>query len=149
MLLSVQGVPVAGREIRDRLRQIDPALDLLWHQRPDGGAHWAICHRWEKTDPRWAMVARGEMPLDGAFDILGNLPPDCPADQAYGYVVTTFVRGDKANVKKLLERVHAYNTGVKEAAWAQVMDPAMEHIETRGSRGVIPKVFLGNGKKTA
>lgn len=125
LLLTDRGLPAPPQDIVRRLRQIDADLGLVW---VEGPKCWAFTIRWRPTDRRQEKRQRGEIAPDGDFDILGYLPADCPADEAFGYFVKSAKRlnGTPDEVNALLSKVHHYNDGVTREQNAAVEEYAGE-----------------------
>ena len=136
MILSDQGVPYAPSDIVTRLRQVNPRLGLLWRNGWNG-AHWALVMEWDESDRRRSRVRSGELAPDEAHDILAFLPPDCSADQAYGYLVNAFRASSEENTRKLLDRVHTYNDNVLKAHEESALSDALNWAEVRGRNLVV------------
>lgn len=137
MITTSQGIPVAPSEIRSALKRVDERLDLL-HMKPPIGAGgiiqpnlgtWAFVMRWREDDPRRAMIRRGEMAPDADFDYLGEIPVDCPIDQAYSYFVAHVNRHREGDVASLRERVERWNRAAQAQAADATREIAMEALD--------------------
>jgi len=128
MLLNAAGLVEPPAGIVDRLHEIDPKLGVLFGTQSQ---RWHLTYDWPDTDPRWQFVQNGSVPRAKAFDILCQLPEDCSADEAYGYLVATFKRlGDKDDIKRMLDRVHMYNKQREDELLRPHRELANELIET-------------------
>lgn len=150
--------PEAPPEAVRRLKQIDPNLNLKFVEFPspdddrDGPRWWALALDWEEHDPRRAMIARGELG-NAPFDILGYLPLDCGAHEAYGYVENCLLaHKTRPDVGAMVARLGQWNANQSDVNLAPTLELAQELIETNaktmfekeGKR--IPKVFQ-SGKR--
>lgn len=131
-ILTAQGVPAAAKHIKDRLAEIDPALGLAimsWPEPPF--ERWAVTLHWPAQDPRRVAVREGTLAPDKAFDVLLVLPVDCPPEQAYGYLTNALKAwsGSKAEVGRLLDRVHHYNAAQQQRILAPTTELAEELIQ--------------------
>jgi hypothetical protein len=106
-------------EVQERLAQIDPRLAVVPKQRSvyDKGAEddrqqlqwiWYVVLKWPEGDPRWRMVQYGQQSPENAFDILGQLPADCPLEQIPGYLANQISRRN-GHPAKLAEQVATWN----------------------------------------
>lgn len=143
--------PEAPADILARLRQIDSRIGLLWSPKTRDNltgetatyGHWMITYDWHPDDKRWSMVRQGEMAREDARDSIGNLPPDCAAEQAYGWFVQNVKRwnGSKDDVTRLLSRAHHFNAEREKEIMASTMDYADELIHANA-----PSLFRSIGK---
>lgn len=157
-LVTAQGVPTAAKAIKDRLVEIHPQLGLCLMPWPDPPfERWAVTYWWDDSDPRRAGVRDGSLAPDRAFDILLILPEDCPPDQAYGYLVNSLKAwsGSRADIAKLLDRVHHYNAKARQAAVQETVDLAEELLTAnaktlfREEKGHIPSTRRPDRKAQA
>lgn len=106
-------------EIQDRLKLIDQRLYIQPTQRTifDSGAEydrpstewmWYVVLKWPENDPRWRMVQNGQVSPDMAFDLLGQIPIDCPLDQVPGYL-SKQLRTRNGHPAKIVNDVAAWN----------------------------------------
>ena len=137
MIYGLDHQPVPPSEIVRRIKQVHPSLGLKWapgcfwsEKRQRMVDSWAITEEWPENDRRRQQARDGKLPLDECHDIIVFLPEDCSADEAYGYIVNKMVanRG-KESIKKLLERMHAYNAQQKAANTKEHDDLTNELIE--------------------
>lgn len=148
-ILGLDHQPIPPSGIVDRIRQVDPHLDLMWGEGAFGAPGWWVIYRWPESDKRRSMIARGEMHPADAWDWFARLPPDCPVDQAYGYIVNAFRSSGHKEAKRLLGRTGEYNREVQRAHVQPILDDAMNMIEVNASKlfakeyGEIPKVRMG------
>src|SRR5215204_1676458 len=98
MLIIPGGASHVPQEIQDRLKEIDPRLYIVPKQRStlDCGAEgdrtglqwvWYVALKWPEQDPRRRMIQVGQIDPESAFDMLGEIPTDCPLEQVPGYLV--------------------------------------------------------------
>ena len=125
LLLTDRGLPAPPQDIVRALRQIDNDLGLMWVA---GSNCWAFTIRWRATDTRQQKRQTGEIAPDADFDIMGYLPADCPADQAYGYFVKSVKRmtGTPDEINAMLSKVHHWNDAVAREQNAAVEEYAGE-----------------------
>lgn len=153
MILDAGGRPLATHDsyrapdppadILARLHQIDPKLGLLWSPKTRDNVtgeivllpHWMLTMGWRDDDPRWAMVRRGDMAPGDAFDRIGDLPPDCAVEDAYGWFVANVKRwrGDKDEVTRLLSRAHHFNAQREKEIMDDTLSYADELIEANAT----------------
>lgn len=130
--------PVPSSEIQSRLRQIDPSLFLKWVEgAPSLGVqpHWGVCQKWEPNDPRYAHIRAGDVAPDDDYDLVANLPDDCSADEAYGWIVNGLRRfTSKEDLQRLLNRASEYNKNRQNAIFDAVHEEANNRIEVQGHR---------------
>lgn len=141
--------PLPPSDVVDALKRVDDRLDLKYvvYGHRDGinmnrDERWAIILRWGENDERRIMIQRGQMPEEGAFDILSYLPIDCPVADAFSY----FAAGAKQfhrpkDVERLLSRVHKFNEATTSDALKETTDLAEELISTNA-----PTLFEKEGK---
>lgn len=132
--------PLPPSDVQRRLQQIDPGLFIKWI---DGSAQlglpasWGVCQKWEMNDPRRKRIYAGEISPTDDHDLIVQLPADCTADEAYGYIVNKLRRyhdSDREDFKRLLSRVTEYNKGRQDALFDDVHSEALNMIELRGGR---------------
>lgn len=146
LTLDLAGNPTPPSDMVRRLKQIDPLMGVRFVAY--GGAlgntqnWWAITMDWSPTDPRQKMIQAGMMNPDYAFDIICQLPLDCPVDSAYGYVVQGFKSiANKDESLRLLNRATEYNASVIEKGKQEVMDLAIELVQANA-----PTLLAEQGK---
>lgn len=163
MLVDTSGLPLVVREehppdppadILARLRQIDSAIGMRWSPKTRDDVtgeivllpHWIVTIGWRESDPRWAMVQRGTTAREDACDRLLDLPPDCSAEEAYGYFVNQVKRwnGSKDEVTRLLSRAHHFN----EKREQEIMNDALEYADALIEANA-PTLFQSIGKTFA
>lgn len=145
MLVSPLGIPLAPSHVIERLHQIDPDLGLVWIGLPDI-PQWGVTLKWPQSDPRRVEIRKGNLREEDAHDILAPLPPDCNAEEAYGYITRYFKQAsDSGNerARKLLDRVHAYNKQAKQEALRETTEYAQELLEANAGT-----LFRNEGKTT-
>lgn len=142
MLVDGRGRPLPPAEITRRLQQIDPALHLRFVQDGDSG-WWALAETWRQGDERYKLVQNGAMHPDDNWDMLGFLPKDCGADQAYGYLVNTLQSRahTKDTAKKLLDRVHLYNKANESSVMEEMEAVAIEEADRQLGKKYTTKVY--------
>ena len=112
----------------ERLKQIDPGFSLLFGMKSQC---WHITLDWPPNDPRRELVRRGELDPVRSFDILCTLPPDCSADEAFGYLVNNLRQlRDKGDIQRLLDRADMYNKKQQEELMKPHRELAEELVET-------------------
>lgn len=147
MLYSPDHRPIPPADLQRRLAQIDPHLELRWEENGVGGPGWWLIYRWAANEPRRKHILAGAMDPDADFDLYAQLPKDCPAEQAYGYLVRSFRSSGSPEAKRLLDRVSEFNRERTDAIWQPVMEEAYEMIEANSRTlfaekyGTIPKSF--------
>lgn len=118
-LIIPGGQSVIPQDVTDRLKQIDPKLKIVAKQRTvfDSGAEgdrpelqtvWYVVMEWPENDPRWRMVQWGQVSPDNAFDLLAQLPADCPIEQVPGYLARQLKRSN-GHAKHLCDEVALWN----------------------------------------
>lgn len=134
MLYDAAGSPVAPPEIERRLKQVHDGLTLRWMAAGAGDSYWAVCCRWEESDPRWQRVQSGQIPESQAVDMVTMLPVDCPVSEAYGYFVNGVRAGSTTSVRRLLDRVEEWNREAQDAAWEQeIGQPLQAYVEAKAA----------------
>lgn len=145
-ILGLDHRPIPPHEIVERIKRIDPCLDLMWGEGSFGPPGWWLIYRWPEHDSRQRWVRDGTYGREDAFDWFARLPEDCPVDQAFGYVVNAFRDSAHPEAKRMLGRTGEYNKRVTDSHWAPVIEDAHQMIEDnaatlfKGEKGVIPKV---------
>lgn len=135
VLFNSAGQPEPSPETSRRLRAIHAGLFLKFLG--DSEPFWAVCMTWEPEDRRWATVQSGEVNPSRAFDIIGYLPMDCPAEQAPGYLERMFRTFPRDDVRKMADHVEEYNAtapvaAAAEEALAEALDMPVEAPRKRG-----------------
>ena len=139
VLLNSAGQPEPPTHMVARLRALHAGLHLkfLTHT----GEHWAICLTWPPDDRRWEYIQTGATDPASAYDIIGYLPVDCPADEAPAYLERTFRQYPKDEVRNMADHVHAYNADAPvAAAIEQALTEALESPIVPKKRGRPKKV---------
>lgn len=120
VLYNAQGRPEPPSDVVARLKQISPLLDLQYVGWPVEGElrwWWAVTGQWRPDDPRWQSVREGVLTPAEARDLVCQLPPDCSADEAVGYMQQQVAsRGD--DTRKFLRDIDAWNTRQQNAVIA-------------------------------
>lgn len=139
MITDLSGKPYAPAEIRSALKAIDERLDII-HVKPPVGSQgirqetgtWAYILRWPEDDKRRARIRSGELPIDADYDYLGEIPFDCPVDQARTYF-ETYVRRFPADVTKgvqeIRERVNQWNVQNQEEVARHARELGLEMLD--------------------
>ena len=139
MLLNQRGLPEPPSHMLERLKAIDPGFGLLFGFK---SGCWNITLDWPLNDPRRKFIQRGEVAPTRSFDILTQLPPDCSADEAFGYLVNNLRRlQDKGDIKRLLDRADMYNKRQQDELLKPHRELAEELIETNAKT-----LFRNEGK---
>ena len=144
MLVDARGRPLPPQEIQARLAQIDPALHLRFVDEGEGG-WWALAETWKLGDPRYKLIQNGGMNPDDNWDLIAQLPKDCSADEAYGYLVRNLQRSaqTKEHARDMLNRIHLYNKQRSDSVMKESMDYADEVLDANA-----PTLFQDFGKTT-
>lgn len=139
-LYGADGTVQPPSEIVRRLRAVDPHLALRLN--PSGRGWWLV-REWGEREPRRAMIQRGEMPADGAWDLLCEIPLDCDVWQVPGYLQTLRRVNGKEDVQRMLDEMDRYNDALREDAIEAAIADTMERAEHRAERGfgALPRVF--------
>src|SRR5574343_1409912 len=90
VLLNAQGRPQPPSDIVARLKEISPLLEVKYVGLPVAGElkyWWTVLGKWRPDDPRWQSVHQGLLTEEDAYDLVCQLPPDCPVDEAVGYLI--------------------------------------------------------------
>lgn len=142
MIFARDGSPAAPTYVVDGLKRIHPSLDLQYLAFPDPqgntAAWWALVERWGDNDPRLEKVKKGELADGSAYDILGFLPLDCTADQAYGYVLNALRSNNTEQFSKHLNRIDKFNKDVVKKVKEEVHEMAEEIVKANS------KTLMGN-----
>lgn len=124
------------QDIQDRLKAINPRLKVVPKQQGvyDSGAEdlrqslrwvWFVVMTWPEGDPRWQRVKYGQVDPDMAFDVLGQLPPDCPLEQVPGYLSNQIKRSN-GHPGDLCDKIAQWNTDQSIRNGAPVSEFAAE-----------------------
>lgn len=139
MLLNSRGHQEASSDIQRRLKQVHPALNMVWM--PAMG-RFALTYAWPESDPRWQKVQRGELGMDACYDLWGWAPDGMRDEDAYQFLVQTLRRNTgNEDARKLLDRVYAYNNDVSAARDQLIVDDAEEYTRVHA-----PTIFAEVGK---
>lgn len=137
LLVNSAGVPEPSSDIQRRLKQVHHGLSLRYT--PAAQQCWLITMDWERNDPRWEMVKRQEMDPKDTWDVIGYLPVGCSPDEAPSYLEKSLRSYPKEEVKRLGERIHHYNDGLRtthiETAMHEVMQGNPAEFESRKVTG--------------
>jgi len=141
MLITPRGEPVPPQSVVRRLAAIDERLTIRWVPSV-GGAYWAICETYRRGDERWALVQRGELREQEAFDILCMLPPDASSEEAEGILLRRFGRVEHAasEAQAQVERIARANAQQKQAhvdAFLREQEEKHERFTTHDAELVI------------
>lgn len=143
LVTNLNGAPEAPRDILDRLRRVDPALSMRWMPDLDRSS-WALTWEWPLSDPRWSRVQSGDISRESAYDILGYLPVDCPAEQAGGYVEKHLKQYPKEDIRKLYQKVQHWNTvEVPAQQTQQVIADTMDDVARQRRRKQGRRIVVG------
>lgn len=118
-LIIPGGGSFVPQEVQDRLKKIDPRMKIVPKQtlKMDSGADgdrtelqwvWNVALGWPENDPRWRMVQVGQVDPEMAFDLLTQIPPDCPIEQIPGYLARHLTRRN-GHPGKICDEVAAWN----------------------------------------
>lgn len=124
-LVKIDGSPLPPSDVIRGVQRVDPSLDMIYLAIPK---QWAVVAPWRLSDPRHAMVQKGELGAGRAYDIVTILPQDCPVDDAESYLRRGLRQSSRDDVLKMLDRVSEFNErridDAAESAVANVMDDA-------------------------
>lgn len=139
MLLNSRGHREVSSDIQRRLKQVHPALNMVWMPAMQ---RFALTYAWPEGDLRWQKVQRGELGMDACYDLWGWAPEDMRDEDAYQFLVQTLRRNTgNEEAKKLLDRVYAYNQDVSNARDQAIVDDAEEYTRVHA-----PTIFAEVGK---
>lgn len=127
MLLTATGTPAVSPGLLARLTAVDERLGLVWH--PLGW--WAVTWAWAPNDPRWAHVQQGREAETNAYDVVGQLPPDCSVDEAPAYLERSMRSMGREDVARLADRVRDHNARVTDPVVQQVAEDTVREATTR------------------
>lgn len=132
--MTERGVPIPSPSVMERLRLIDPLLDLKPFRFGDNGIEWAATFKWPADDPRRERIQKGEIPPDQDSDIIAFIPLTVSVDEIPAYLekgLTAMYAGNQRGyVERMLARIRSENQKAPEERWAKVIDRAMEEFET-------------------
>jgi hypothetical protein len=130
VIYTAQGEPAAP-ELEARVKALDPSLGLRWCY-----GFWAVTFRWPESDTRRQMIRAGQMRAEDAFDMLAQLPKDCPPEQAADYITRAckvWVIEGRSDVERLLSHIHEANAKAVANLTAPVLDYAEELVDANAS----------------
>lgn len=142
-LIIPGGGSYVPQELQDRIKQIDPSMSIIPKQQAvmDSGAEgdrqevkwvWYVVTKWPENDKRWQMVKWGQIDPENAFDVLGQLPPDCPIEQAPGYLAKQLTRRN-GTPGRVCDEVEKWNQEQQIRNGAPVSEFAQELFEANKS----------------
>ena len=139
VLYNAAGQTEPSPEIQRRLRAVDPHLSL--RRNPSGG--WWVTTDWHERDPRRAMIQRGEVSAEDAWDLLCEIPLDCGAEEVPGYIARLQRVNGSAEVRRLIDGLERYNKSVAENAMNEALAETMNRGELAAERGfgALPRVY--------
>ena len=125
VIFGASGNPEPSPEIQRRLQAIHPRLFIEFMAVT--GSHWGVYLKWAQGDARWEKVQKGFISEDKARDRIGNLPLDCGAEEAPGYLSKMFREYPREDVRNMADAILQYNmtapvAQAAEEAMAEVMD---------------------------
>lgn len=133
-----RGVPIPSPVVMERVRAIDPLLDLKPFRFGDNGIEWAATFKWPADDPRRARIQSGELAPDSDSDIIAFIPLRVSVDEIPAYLEKGLTAMRSANqrgyVDQMLSRIRSENQKAPDARWAKVIDTALETFETFASK---------------
>jgi hypothetical protein len=142
------GVPIPSAELQERVRRVDPAIQLRAFYWGRNEIRWAAQYAWPENDPRRARIQSGELDPAKAWDIICYAPLDCSPDEFVGLLdrglTAMGVGNQKGYVVELLAKVAAENRKVAADRWAKVSDDALELMDTHASL-VSPDIIRQSG----
>lgn len=127
MLYNAAGALQPNTDVVTRLREISPYLELRHLRLPVAGElreWWAVVGKWRPDDPRRQSLLNGLLTEHDAYDLVAQLPLDCSADEAPGYLLNQ-VSGRQDDVKKYVRDVEDWNARQSQA----VVQEGGEHME--------------------
>lgn len=127
---DAQGTPVPPSDLLARLhRRCGADLGLKYV----AGA-WAVTAEWPANDPRWQMVQEQQYPREGAHDIVGYIPVECPLEEAGAYIERSFRSHSREDVRRRLADALAWNErAVPEQQVAETVAAVLD-AETQGRK---------------
>lgn len=127
MLYNAGGALQPNSDVVNRLREISPLLELRHVRVPVAGEMrewWAVVGKWRANDPRRESILQGVLRDEDAYDLVAQLPLDCAADEAPGYLLNqTMHRPD--DVRKYVRDVEDWNERQRKATVTE----GGEHME--------------------
>lgn len=127
MIYTAGGVP-ASPELDRMVHRIDDGLSLRFFAPVGMPPYWGVMFRWPQTDRRWIEVREGRVPESEALDMIVQLPPDCPPDQARSFIESRCRDWGKAgrdDIAKLVTRCQEYNQRQQQ----KNQEPLMEYVD--------------------
>lgn len=131
MLFTATGQP-ASPELDRLVQAIDDAFSLRFFEPIGLSPYWGVMFRWPKTDERWERVQKGEIPESEAADMVAQLPPDCPPDQACSIIekrLRNWGNAGRADIGKWVDKCREANERQAKANIQPLMDYADEVID--------------------
>jgi hypothetical protein len=144
VLLNSVGHPEPPTHVVGRLRAIHAGLSLKFVDHT--GEHWAVCLAWQPEDTRWARVQSGRTDPASAYDIIGFLPVDCPAEQAPAHLERVFRTYPKDEVRNMADAVLKYNDSVPVA---EMVEEAIAEVLDRPDPSVVVPKKRGRPRKNS
>lgn len=117
VLYNAGGRPEPPTDVVARLKAISPLLEMQYVGIPVAGElrwWWTVRGQWRADDPRWQSVRDGTLTPDHAYDLVCQLPSDCSADEAVGYLQQQ-VQGRGDDTRKFLRDIDTWNTRQQRA----------------------------------
>lgn len=142
-----RGGPVPPSDVVKRLAALPGGGFGLRFMADLDRSRWAVTRDWVATDHRWAWVQRQEVSRESAYDIIGYLPLDCPADQAAAYIERAFKAYPKEEIQKLAQSVAHWNeVEIPKQQTAQLVTDTLDTVNQqhkqqnpRRTRVAVPK----------
>lgn len=135
VVLNDKGRPEAPSDLQRRLGQVHPRLFLRHVEAAD--AVWAVCMRWDETDPRFGEVQSQVIDPERSFDIIGYLPRDCSLMEAPAYLDRAFRQYPKDAVQQIANRVSDFNKSVVNDAADKVLGEVLDQVDPSAA---LPKI---------
>lgn len=162
---DAEGVPIPPSDLVAELqKRCDSAQVGLRYC----NASWQLIWTWKPDDPRRQWIKEGKYSERDAFDIIGDLPPDCSLEQAPSYAERSLRQYPRDEVRKLADNIQRYNevtvpkeqvaSIIEEVLGGNALDAVVGKSENRvsvaadigqaGRKGIITKVkgFIGGQK---
>lgn len=148
VLVNPRGMLEPSPEVRRRLRQVHPGLDLKYS--PASTHAWLITMDWAPGNERWQWVKDGTTNPADAWDTIGYLPLHCGVDDAPQYLHKALREHPVDAVKQLTGRLQHYNDLVAQQQVAEVTEAVMsapdptnpdvpKKVTGRRTRHIVPK----------